>query len=347
MYTGEDLFQMRAKYTKGNSYMYARFDYDDRVYIPAVVDRLAEAYKKYAEFYGLSQDTMYIQEIDFSSTNSIDNHPKCPSIFCIMYNISINRIYLIIDHVYVGLPFLSHCGAILCFGHEPKVSDEPQNTWFQSLCVARLLISNICSFNYKPAIPVSSDMVEFSYKYSIEQLRTSAILKGAHLNDKKTGVTHGINNKTLIIHQILSDLSARTSKTYLRAYLVHPFNYTKEMRNNVGIQYIDFYKTGKWRTTLSKLHCQLKSREYQVAATNILMKHRSNLCEMARHSIDVAITMGHYTSKNNERDRLRSARVTFDTTPEYPIYVFSLTMDNKVHVSGRGCFDRGARCPPP
>lgn len=301
-------------------HLHAVFDYDDRVYVQAIVDRLAAACIQYCDARNMSRDCLEVCEAD-----AFDAPPYVNRAFCIMYNNRYNRIHVVCDSRYYDAAFLFECGAILCFGKDAKLKEAPARACWPALCVARFLINDAWNSVWGNLTNFKINLDKFSYRCSLGHLRANAILSGARIKDLKHGIKKGINNRAIIIHYVIKDILYRSKLDYVRACVPFVFVAPAHDAPKLGAIYLDFYKS----TSVEETHNQIMARQYHVTATYEL----NDICRMPAH---VLLVMAHYTSRGNEPDRVRRARMKCGADSICPAFAYAVTVDQRVHVGGWG-----------
>jgi hypothetical protein len=133
--------------------------------------------------------------------------------------------------------------------------------------------------------------------------------------------------KTVIIYHALQKIinSVNNGNQLLKVYLTFAFEHDTRIHNNVGIIFIDFYKT----CTLKQLEHQIQSQKYQVIATNNLMT-LINSGKKARNSVDVVLTMSFVTHVHVP---IPICSGSFAHVADYPIYLLIGSIGDICHVS--------------
>ncbi len=150
--------------------------------------------------------------------------------------------------------------------------------------------------------------------------------------------------KVVIIFKYLYDLISCTDRKELHCFILMSFerNSNNSAVNNLGMLYVKFKKD----TTMNELNDMLFRNSYSIIGTKHILDSQAMATDTGqqqqdhfRKRIDVILSMINLKSDGNTPDKINASQYRCYFGDEmnieyaYPVYIFSLTINNKIHVT--------------
>jgi hypothetical protein len=315
--TGEDEYQLTKKLKTKNSYIYSYCIYNDTDIdgIKIIIEKLFLIFDKYVDFYKLNftAKVFFEKDINIEKLLNSTNDDIHNDIFVIYYDKNI--ICLKLDHAYLGTSFFHECGNVMYNGKKNYL-ELPKGFPYLDISILKFMkyffYKKLLQYDdYKP-IEKSNNLKRFFYSFdnSIDYYQ---------IKPRK------INKSIIIIHKVLSDILKKTNRPRIKTYLTYGFKHTHKLFNNVGIIFLDFDN----KMSIYDLDNYISNNKFQVLSTNYFMQIFNNGTNV-RNSVDVVFSMGYILTDDNN---INDIGFTFGSIPDYPIYVCSISLNNKTYIS--------------